>query len=991
MNVIVSNNYFSLNLAQKWDGSANNVCVITKFTAIVQGNFFYNNVGHYVFLYDNSQTSIVGLRFVNNTLYKNGAQGLNVNYGATILCNGAAEILGNVLQNPNNRYQISTTMRGSPLTVNATLNWWGESVPNLIYSVILDKNKDYRLSITVVFQPFVKLPSQKAISVSCPPEWIKDDEMCYLYKGGSFTFLDAENYCGRYGGNLITMLSNEDKRLIEYLRQKESLVRSSVLPSLWTVSRRFMRESHNGYDQHNEICPVVAANGNISQTHCNELHPFVCVRRPVIHCPNSCFHNGDCIGAICFCYPGWTGEDCSKFDCHDLHDCSGNGECMGPNVCKCYPGYLGLGCTYSFCGKYKSCADCVTDPFCGWCDSSNSCHGGFAAGPPGISCSAWFYYHCYTVGDRRCSRDIMRVSCKGNQCNFKDGRATIESCQKCRDLEKCQKITEENQCRSWNETQCPGGKIKVNYTDPQRKNNVEFAKNVKFVEPNETLIYACPVILPKQDTESLVLVAPRALKVKKNDILCSPQAGGIMHKIVKEIGDGPFQLMLSAPAGLEEVIKYADFRDQVTAVQVDDDSTFEDEPDQDDLWDVISGNITLDEGRVIVLTNEIYKCLGHTYDTGKSIVHSYFLVIEKNNNIPKTGDIVVSNASDGFIETVVAVHRTNNTEYLETKFQRCGANSHWTSASLQESKQRLSKSVSCRGGDNNEGLLLSKPESRGRQFSINDSIIGRPSRGFIAKVIEAQSSGNFLLVEVISAILDKNGTITTAVDINMLKSHNRRRRRSTRYDFEVARFEPNGIHHKLLSTKSAKVQVSLEMFFKVTMFLEIEKKWFGLGIEEATAGLELEGSLDFSLEFAVNGELRYNKGLKIMRKKQLGRSIYIPVGPIKIPAGIFLEITGHASAGLSGKISRSISVNGAVSLGGECSWSRGSCYKTANTVSLSKDWKNPDSQLEAGASITVTVTPKISVKVPAFPNSQSTAVRTSDSSLFGELVKVDFT
>ena len=67
----------------------------------------------------------------------------------------------------------------------------------------------------------------------------------------------------------------------------------------------------------------------------------------------------------------------------------------------------GLGCTYSFCGKYESCADCVTDPFCGWCDSSRSCLGGFAAGPPGISCPAWFYYHCYTVGDGRCSRDIM--------------------------------------------------------------------------------------------------------------------------------------------------------------------------------------------------------------------------------------------------------------------------------------------------------------------------------------------------------------------------------------------------------------------------------------------------------------------------------------------------------------------------------------------------------------------------------------------------------
>ena len=36
-----------------------------------------------------------------------------------------------------------------------------------------------------------------------------------------------------------------------------------------------------------------------------------------------------------------------------------------------------------------------------------------------------------------------------------------------------------------------------------------------------------------------------------------------------------------------------------------------------------------------------------------------------------------------------------------------------------------------------------------------------------------------------------------------------------------------------------------------------------------------------------------------MKVKQLGSSIYIPVGPIKIPAGIFLEILGDASAELS--------------------------------------------------------------------------------------------
>ena len=75
------------------------------------------------------------------------------------------------------------------------------------------------------------------------------------------------------------------------------------------------------------------------------------------------------------------------------------------------------------------------------------------------------------------------------------------------------------------------------------------------------------------------------------------------------------------------------------------------------------------------------------------------------------------------------------------------------------------------------------------------------------QVVEVYSNGNFLLVEVISAKLDGNGTITTAVDINILKSHNRRSRRSTRYDFESASFKPDGIHHKvqLLFNSSAKV------------------------------------------------------------------------------------------------------------------------------------------------------------------------------------------
>ena len=80
----------------------------------------------------------------------------------------------------------------------------------------------------------------------------------------------------------------------------------------------------------------------------------------------------------------------------------------------------------------------------------------------------------------------------------------------------------------------------VDYTDPQRSENVELAENVKFVEPNTTVIYACPVIMAEHKKMSLVFVAPKVLDVQADDILCSPQAGGIMHKIVAEVRDGEF-------------------------------------------------------------------------------------------------------------------------------------------------------------------------------------------------------------------------------------------------------------------------------------------------------------------------------------------------------------------------------------------------------------------------------------------------------------------
>lgn len=128
----------------------------------------------------------------------------------------------------------------------------------------------------------------------------------------------------------------------------------------------------------------------------------------VIRCPNGCFHNGDCIGSTCFCYRGWTGEDCSKPHCRDVHNCSDFGECIGPNTCKCRWSFQGRACTYSYCSKFRNCSTCVSDQFCGWCDKMQQCMPGDYSRPYKKSCPDWFYYNCYTVGsENHCSDDIL--------------------------------------------------------------------------------------------------------------------------------------------------------------------------------------------------------------------------------------------------------------------------------------------------------------------------------------------------------------------------------------------------------------------------------------------------------------------------------------------------------------------------------------------------------------------------------------------------------
>lgn len=59
--------------------------------------------------------------------------------------------------------------------------------------------------------------------------------------------------------------------------------------------------------------------------------------------------------------------------------------------------------------------------------------------------------------------------------------------------------------------------------------------------------------------------------------------------------------MLSSPAGLEDVIDYADFKEEASVESVEDESTLEDEPDEQDLHDIMAGIVTVNESKIIIL------------------------------------------------------------------------------------------------------------------------------------------------------------------------------------------------------------------------------------------------------------------------------------------------------------------------------------------------------------------------------------------------------
>ena len=446
---------------------------------------------------------------------------------------------------------------------------------------------------------------------------------------------------------------------------------------------------------------------------------------------------------LCSIYRGWTGDDCSRYHCDDVDRCSGHGTCVGANQCQCSPGWYGRSCATTSCQRRDNCHSCVTQPGCGWCDSYGTCLPGNASASALASCRAWFFHECVTAAtNSRCSGQISSLDCNDRYCRENVNKAL---CHQCKDIEDCYSNT--TGCSAWNETRCPDGVARPNYTDPSRTDKVVFSDRLRLIKPRDRTLYQCTEYDDSAEDTQLLVAAGR-LDVEAGDILASAQAGGIFHKLSSVTRVDHLTMMRAEMASLRSAIRYADFDADMQMYEMDDVDSLEEKPPMSLLDDITSGNVKLNPRTVVHNLDSVtaYKCLGKTYLTNVSSTGSTFNLVIKtdpqNKDQYKVGDVLTSYKTSGFLETILGTWSTSIGTVANTSLAVCN--------DLDLSKLKLSaplRKTSCVGGDNNPGLLVFD-DSRQVHLDVGDVVPGRESSEVLATVLAVRAGAGVVVLEV---------------------------------------------------------------------------------------------------------------------------------------------------------------------------------------------------------------------------------------------------
>ena len=294
-----------------------------------------------------------------------------------------------------------------------------------------------------------------------------------------------------------------------------------------------------------------------------------------------------------------------------------------------------------------------------------------------------------------------------------------------------------------------------------RRSSVDLFPDVR-VPHTDQVIYRLLARLTGTSTgsgaeEALFLTWP-AIDLKSGRILASSQCGGILDKVTSLSRLGTYQLIKTRPATLEDVIKYADFTEEVELKNVLHESAKEQLPDADAIQTIVNAPVPTLGGApltYVIPTNvAVYKCAGnHQNGTFTIAIPKTFagtLVLDN-------GEGIVSTHTSGFIEIVQSVNSSGGHTVIHTTLADCTQSQApvqlKTSVTTTGSPSTaVSPSATGLGGDGRQGLLIYENYlPSGLQVSVDDTVVGRPSgplAGYVKSYFDS-ADGTFTYIELV--------------------------------------------------------------------------------------------------------------------------------------------------------------------------------------------------------------------------------------------------
>ncbi|XP_074657284.1 uncharacterized protein LOC141910490 [Tubulanus polymorphus] len=870
--------------------------------------------------------------------------------------------------NPGTTKQIQwRNMNGQKVSV--AWNWWGQASQSAVGSVI-NAATQHGWRPTIEYLPIIPFndPAYESVII-CPIGWYISGSSCLLYHGGAMSFSNAFKTCAKYAGG--SPLKSTSVARAKHLWQ--NTVDQS--DKIWIVA-----------EQDVDSCYTRSVFGD-------DLSNSTRLR--------NCSGNGICIGQKCVCAQGFHGDACNGFDCSAVQNCNGHGKCVAANTCKCDPGWRGLACQIDDCLAHD-CTSCLRKPGCGFCayplstgfteyrciagddhgayEQTTFRHDEFKHCVSGV---AWFKHSCITINklnqQNGCvfNRGVTSLNCSEVSCDTRWQFYTPETCQNCKDFDNCFKtenVSENKKCSSWNSTKCPGGFIRPDYSDSSRILNTVFKDGVKSIAADQATVFKCPVTIGSSD--SSILVVDRPMKnLTRGDVIVSSQADGVFHKIdAVNILDDKLTIMQGDMARIEDVIKYADFQQNVDLIEINDPRTIESLPSK----------VVIDSGAVTNTSNNsvvhhiksgktAYKCVGHEYalSSGRK-VYTYVVVLpaaETTGQTYVTGDVIIGSHSDGYLETVDKLTMTSVGSFFTTRLVDCG-----TTGSIQTVTKTVTSAkvaLSCVGGNNWPSMYLL---DEGQTVTIGDLMSLRSAEPIAGQIVTVHSDSQYVYLELLPVDRIDSMSLKTTVPLSELdpsKRTPRVRRAASSPIQRVRNFFKDNFDFQFSS--KVKATSSLNLDFTPTVKLKLKISWESPYLEEAgaefTGTLEayVESRVDFEASFKGNGptEKMFNNPVSNLQVGLFSIPIWA-TPPIFLPGSFLfdLKFNVHVDVKAKGFVSVKAGATGTMKTGVSWKPSGGVFQEPTFDITPIREYGGELDEKETRATLTATLTPSFKMIWP---------------------------